>query len=102
APAPPNQKNSVAAPPPLDPHFAIQVASFQTMTGAGRLVEQLKTAGYAARANEMESGDEGRIVEGLVGDYSTGRAADPDLSVLKTKHGFLAARVEPFVKNRLP
>ena len=99
---PPAPKKIVATLPAIDPHFAIQVASFQTMSGAGRLVQQLKTAGYAARANELESGDEGRIVEVLVGDYSTWQAADPDLSVLRTKHGFSDARVEPFVKNRLP
>ena len=72
------------------------------MTRAGRLIEQLKTAGYAARAIELSMGDDGRIVEVMVGDYATWQAADPDLSVLKTKHGFLDARIEPFVKVRTP
>ena len=99
---PPAPKKIVATLPAIAPHFAIQVASFQTMTRAGRLVEQLTSAGYAARAVEQDLGDEGRIVEVLIGDYATWLAADPDLSALRSKHGFLDARLEPFVKTRIP
>jgi general secretion pathway protein A len=100
---PPAPKKIVATLPAIEPHFAIQVASFQTMTRARGLVEELTSAGYyTARAVELNMGDEGRIVEVLVGDYETWQAANPDLSVLKTKHGFLDASVEPFVKTRKP
>jgi general secretion pathway protein A len=100
---PPAPKKLVATLPAIEPHFAIQVASFQTMTRARTLVEELTSVGYyTARAVELNMGDAGRIVEVLVGDYETWQAADPDLSVLKTKHGFLDASVEPFVKTRIP
>jgi hypothetical protein len=100
---PPAPKKIVATLPAIEPHFAIQVASFQTMTRARGLVEELTSAGYyTARAVELNMGDEGRIVEVLVGDYETWQAANPDLSVLKTKHGFLDASVEPFVETRKP
>jgi type II secretory pathway predicted ATPase ExeA len=82
--------------PPGSQHFAIQVASFQTMARAEAVVEQLTRAGYQARTVEMGTPDGGRIVEILVGDYRTAEAANPDLSMLRSLHGFVDAHVEPF------
>jgi type II secretory pathway predicted ATPase ExeA len=83
--------------PAITTHYAIQVASFETMTRAGRLVEELANAGFTARAAELDMGERGRIVRVLVGDFSTWDAATPDLAVLRSQHGFFDARVEPFV-----
>ena len=97
---PPAPTKIVATLPAVAPHFAIQVASFQTMTRAGRLVEELTTAGYAARAVELDMGDDGRVVQVLVGDYPTWQAAEPDLAVLRAQRGFADARVEPSTSAR--
>jgi type II secretory pathway predicted ATPase ExeA len=100
---PPAPKRIVATLPAITPRFTIQVASFQTMTRAGRLVEQLTNAGYyTTRAVAREVGDDGRIVEVLVGEYPTWQEAGPDLAVLQSRHGFFDARIEPFVKTAAP
>jgi cell division septation protein DedD len=82
--------------PPGSQHFAIQVASFETMSRAGRLVEQLAGAGYRARAVEQTVGEGVRIVEVLVGDYRSAAEAHTDLSALRTAHGFADAHIAPF------
>jgi type II secretory pathway predicted ATPase ExeA len=95
-PAPPQKV--VAGLPAIVPHFTIQVASFYTMARAERLAQQLTDDGYRARTIEQDLGQGGRIVEVLVGDYPTEQDASRDLGALRTQHGFLDARVEPFVR----
>ena len=64
-----------------DERFAIQVASFETLPRAERLVAELTDAGYRARAVELDLGPErGRIVQVLVGGYRTAEDAGPDLA----------------------
>jgi hypothetical protein len=94
-PAPP--KKVVATLPAIVPHFAIQVASFQTLARAERLAQQLTNTGYDARAIELNPGQSGRIVEVMVGDYATEQDATRDLTALRSQLGFPDARVEPFV-----
>ena len=94
-PAPP--RKVVASLPAMVPHFAIQVASFQTMARAERLAQQLTNTGYDARAIELNLGQGGRIVAVVVGDYSTEQDATRDLTALQSQLGFADARVEPFV-----
>jgi len=94
-PAPP--KKVVATLPVIVPHFAIQVASFQTLARAERLAQQLTNSGYDARAIELNPGQSGRIVEVMVGDYATEQDAARDLTALRSQLGFPDARVEPFV-----
>jgi type II secretory pathway predicted ATPase ExeA len=97
---PPPPKKVEPALPAITPHFAIQVASFQTMARAERLVEELAGEGYPARAVERDMGERGRIVAVLVGDYATWGDASPDLALLRSAYGFVDARVEPFVSAR--
>jgi type II secretory pathway predicted ATPase ExeA len=94
-PAPP--KKVVATLPAIVPHFAIQVASFQTLARAEHLAQQLTNTGYDARAIELNPGQSGRIVEVMVGDYGTEQDAARDLTALRSQLGFPDARVEPFV-----
>jgi general secretion pathway protein A len=84
--------------PPGGERFAIQVASFQTLARAERLVGELTIAGYRARAAEVNLGERGRFVAVLVGDYRTAEDANPDLAVLRSKHGFTDAQVERYVR----
>jgi hypothetical protein len=90
-------KKAFATLPAIVPHFAIQIASFQTMTRAQRLAQQLTSTGYDARAIEVSLGASGRIVQVLVGDYATEQDATRDLTALQSRLGVLDARVEPFV-----
>jgi type II secretory pathway predicted ATPase ExeA len=94
-PAAPNKV--VATLPSIVPHYAIQVASFQTLARAERLAQQLTNASYDARAIELNLGPNGRIVQVLVGDYATEQDATRDLTALQSQLGFADARVEPFV-----
>ena len=94
-PSPPQKV--VATLPAIVPHFAIQVASFQTLARAERLAQQLTNTGYDARAIELNLGQGGRIVEVLVGDYATEQDANRDLTALRSQLGFADARVAPFV-----
>jgi hypothetical protein len=57
----------------------------------------LTKTGYDARANELNLGQGGRIVEVMVGDYATEQDASRDLNALRSQLGFPDARVEPFV-----
>ncbi len=97
---PPPPQKVVATLPAIVPQFVIQVASFQTLSRAERLVAQLTTNGYRARAIEVDLGQDGHIVEVLVGNYATELDANPDLDALRSQYGFLDARVEPFVGAR--
>lgn len=90
-------KKVVGTLPAIVPHFAIQVASFQTLARGERLAEQLTTIGYRSRALEREISPGVRIVEVLVGDYPSEQDAGRDLAALRSQHGFSDARVEPFV-----
>jgi type II secretory pathway predicted ATPase ExeA len=94
-PAPPQKV--VATLPSIVPHYAIQVASFQTLARAERLAQQLTNSSYDARAIELNLGPNGRIVQVLVGDYATEQDATRDLTALQSQLGFADARVEPFV-----
>jgi type II secretory pathway predicted ATPase ExeA len=85
--------------PAIVPHFAIQVASFQTSTRAERLAQQLTNTGYNARAIELNLGQSGRIVGVMVGDYATEQDATRDLAALRSQLGVPDARVEPFVST---
>src|SRR5688572_1413419 len=82
--------------PPGSQRFVIQVASFETMSRAESLVERLKSVGYRARAMERNMGDQGRIVEVLIGDFRTADEARSDLAAIRSVHGFVDAQVEPF------
>jgi type II secretory pathway predicted ATPase ExeA len=97
-PAPPQKL--VGTLPAIVPHFGIQVASFQTMARAERLVQQLATTGYKARAIEVDLGQGLRIVVVIVGDYPSEQDASQDLAALRSQHGFPDARVEPFIGTR--
>jgi cell division septation protein DedD len=81
--------------PPATQHFAIQIASFQTFERAELLLDQLASLGFEARATQVNAGEFGRLVEVLVGDYLTSDAATPDLSKLRSVHGFVDAQVAP-------
>ena len=94
-PAPP--RKVVASLPTMVLHFAIQVASFQTLARAERLAQELTNSGYDARAIELNLGQIGRIVAVMVGDYATEQDATRDLTALRSQLGFSDARVEPFV-----
>lgn len=96
-PAPP--KKVVATLPTIVPHFAIQVASFQTLARADRLAQELTKTGYDARAIELNLGQSGRIVGVMVGDYATEQDATRDLTALRSQLGFPDARIEPFVSD---
>jgi general secretion pathway protein A len=78
---------------------AIQVASFQTMGRAGQVVEQLASAGYQARAVELNLAGR-RFVAVLVGDYRSADAANDDLASLRTLHGFVDAHLQPMMPRR--
>ena len=98
----PSSPMRVAEPlPPVLPagtqQFAIQVASFQTMSGAGRLVKQLTDAGFRAGPMEAFLDDGSRFVKVLVGHYRTAAEANADLGVLRAQLGFADAHVEPYV-----
>jgi type II secretory pathway predicted ATPase ExeA len=97
-PAPPARPADTLPPvlPPATQHFAIQVASFQTIERAELLLDQLASLGFEARAVETNARDFGRLVEVLVGDYLTAEAANPDLSTLRSQHGFSDAQLAPF------
>jgi len=90
-------KKVVGTLPAIVPHFAIQVASFQTLARGERLAEQLTNIGYRSRAVEREISPGVRIVQVLVGDYPSEQDAGRDLTALRSQHGFPDARVEPFV-----
>ena len=94
---PPSPEKVIATLPSIVPHYAIQVASFQTLARAERLAQQLTNSSYDARAIELNLGSNGRIVQVLVGDYATEQDAARDLTALQSQLGFLDARVEPFV-----
>ena len=96
-PAPPAKVTATF--PAIVPHFAIQVASFQTAARAERLAQQLTNAGYDARAIELNLGQIDHIVEVMVGDYATEQDATRDLTALRSQLGFSDARVEPFVST---
>jgi len=100
----PSSPTRVAATlPPVLPagteYFAIQVASFQTTTVAGRLVKQLTDAGFRAGSVEATLGDGSRFVKVLVGHYPKAEEAREDLAVLRAQLGFADARVEPFIST---
>ena len=98
-PAPPGKV--VASLPTIVPHFAIQVASFQTLARAERLAQELTKAGHDARAIELNLGQTGRIVTVMVGDYATEQDATRDLAALQSQLGFVDARIEPFVTTAI-
>ena len=87
--------------PPGGHHFTIQVASFETMAPAERLVARLASAGYQTRAVERPLADGRSIVEVLVGDYRTTDEANAALPNLRSVHGFFDAQVEPIISSDL-
>jgi type II secretory pathway predicted ATPase ExeA len=92
---PPPPARVAATLPPIVPHFAIQVATFQTLARAQRLSQQLMDTGYPARARERSLGPAGSIFEVLVGDYSSEVDALRDFAALRSQHGFTDAQLEP-------
>jgi type II secretory pathway predicted ATPase ExeA len=94
---PPPPARLVATLPAIVPHFGIQVATFQTLSRAQRLAQQLTNSGYPAIAIERSLGPAGSIYEVLAGDYPSELDAVRDLGALQSQHGFPDARVEPFV-----
>lgn len=92
---PPPPARVGATVPAIVPHFAIQVATFQTLARAQRLAQQLTATGYPARTLERSLGPAGSIFEVVVGDYPTVFDAVRDLTSLQSQHGFNDARVEP-------
>jgi cell division septation protein DedD len=75
--------------------FAIQVASFESVLRAQRLVEQLTLQGYRSRIVALDFGPpRGRLVQVLVGGYPTAADAEPDLARMRARPGFADARLE--------
>ena len=85
-----------AVAPPATQHFAIQIASFQTMERAEVLLDRLTSIGFEGRAVDVNVGEFARVVEVVVGDYPNPDAADSDLSRLRSVHGFVDAHIAPF------
>jgi type II secretory pathway predicted ATPase ExeA len=83
------------APPSDTARFSIQVATFETVGGADRLIEELSLNGYRARAVELDYGPpRGRMVQVLVGGYQSAEQAGPDLARLREIPEFADARLE--------
>jgi general secretion pathway protein A len=75
--------------------FAIQVASFESVLRAQRMVEQLTLQGYRSRIVALDFGPpRGRLVQVLVGGYRTAADAEPDLARMRALPGFSDARLE--------
>jgi type II secretory pathway predicted ATPase ExeA/cell division septation protein DedD len=84
-----------AAPASGAARFSIQVATFETLRGADRLIEELTLNGYRARAVELDYGPpRGRMVQVLVGGYQSAEHAGPDLARLREIPEFADARLE--------
>jgi type II secretory pathway predicted ATPase ExeA/cell division septation protein DedD len=76
--------------------FAIQVASFETLPRAEQFVAELTSAGYRARAVELDLGPErGRLVQVLVGGYRSAQDAGIDLARLRSRRDLADAHLAP-------
>jgi hypothetical protein len=93
---PPPPAKVLGALPPIVPHFGVQVATFQTLSRAQQLAQQLTNSGFPAIAIERSLGPAGSIFEVVVGDYATELDAARDLVALQAQRRFPDARIEPF------
>lgn len=74
--------------------YVIQVASFQSQERAGRLTEQLATAGYRVHQVELHLElPRGRLLQILVGGYETLEEAQIDLARIRQIPGYADARL---------
>jgi type II secretory pathway predicted ATPase ExeA/cell division septation protein DedD len=84
----------VAGAPAEDGNYIIQVASFESRGRAARLVEELTTAGYDAREVELDLGPpRGRLVQVIVGGYSSAIDVERDLRRIRELPGYGDARL---------
>jgi cell division septation protein DedD len=74
--------------------YIIQVASFERRERATRLVEELTAAGYQAREVELDLGPpRGRLVQVIVGGYSSAIEVERDLQRIRELPGYGDARL---------
>ena len=75
-------------------NYIIQVASFESRVRAERLVAELSTAGFRARDVEFDFGPpRGRLVQVIVGGYSSAIAVERDLQRIRSIPGYSDARL---------
>jgi general secretion pathway protein A len=67
--------------------YSIVVASFQNRERADRLVDELVSAGYGARAVERTGGPTGRVQQVLIGGYTTAIDVQRDLQRIRELPG---------------
>ena len=82
--------------------YAIDVAMFQSVLRAGRLVEQLVAADYPAYQIEMDLGARGRAYVVMVGAYQVPADAATDLARIQQIPGHADAKVIPVPSKALP
>ena len=87
-----------SAPAPSAPaesgNYIIQVASFGSRERATRLIEELTAAGYQAREVELDLGPpRGRLVQVIVGGYSSAIEVERDLQRIRELPGYGDARL---------
>jgi hypothetical protein len=74
--------------------YVIQVASFESRARAERLVEELTNAGYRAREVELDLGPpRGRLLQVIVGGYSSALEVERDLQRIRELPGYSDARL---------
>jgi general secretion pathway protein A len=74
--------------------YVIQVASFESRARAERLVAELTNAGYRAREVEVEPDlGRGRLVQVIVGGYSSAIEVERDLQRIRQLPGYSDARL---------
>ena len=73
--------------------FAIDVALFNSVSRADRLVRELAAGGFHAYQNDVDLGDRGHLLEVLVGMYASREAAAADAQRIREIPGYQDARV---------
>jgi general secretion pathway protein A len=74
--------------------YVIQVASFESRLRAARLVDELTSAGYRARDVELDLGaPRGRLVQVIVGGYTSALEVERDLRRIREWPGYADARL---------
>lgn len=75
-------------------NYIIQVASFESPVRAERLVAELSAAGFRARDVEFDFGPpRGRLVQVIVGGYSSAIEVERDLQRIRSIPGYADARL---------
>ena len=95
---PPSQAVTPIVPTPReDEGFAIQVASFESRVRAERLVSELVSAGFRARAVEFDRGPSGGLLLQIrVDGYRSAEEADQDLTRIRELPGYADAYLLPY------